>query len=212
MSTFVVFIIVCNIVGPVVILFSKPAGFSLIFTLCKGSALGMTPSISRAHTYVCCYFTLMHWFHIYIHLPGVVCILLTLGMLRMRHTEMHIYDCIYLNINICILLYVHDTWRENPCQLAVALWSIQPQGRCLLDKTWQNDFCFLLQSFFFLSHVIPVLLKPQPFGKNIFLGRGEWPFFCFFTGGITPDSILVLSYFESWWLGWGATLSFKIEM
>lgn len=97
----------------------------------------------------------------------------------MRHTEIHV-SITYMHSHLCLLT----------CQMAVALRSIQPQGSCLLDKTWHNNFYFLLKTFF-LSHV-PILLNPRTFGKVFLWGGGV--IFLLLDGEITPNFILVFVF------------------
>lgn len=66
-STFLLFISVSNIIGPVAMLLSKLAKFILMFTRCKVSGLGMTHNMYCAHTYICILLLYSHILISHIH-------------------------------------------------------------------------------------------------------------------------------------------------
>lgn len=158
LSTFPLFLSVSNIIAPVT-MFSKPAKFILVFTLCKVNALRMTRNVYCAHTHICVLLLYPHLLisHIHTSYRGDMYIASVMNAIYEAHTDMYY---IYAFPSLFI-----DMWRS--CQMAVALRSIQPQGRCLLDKTWQKNFYFLLKTFV-LSHAIPTLLNQRTFGKVFF--------------------------------------------
>lgn len=67
MSALLLLVSGSNIIGPVSMLFSKPARFILIFTLCKVSALWMIHNIYCAHTYICILLLYSHILISHIH-------------------------------------------------------------------------------------------------------------------------------------------------
>lgn len=164
---------------------SKPVKFILVFTVCKVNALRITCNVYRAHTHLCILLLYPYLLVSHIHAShrGDMYIASVMNAIYETHTDRYY---IYAFPSLFI-----DMWRS--CQMAVALRSIQPQGRCLLDETWQKNFYFLLKTFF-LSHIIPILLNQRTFGKVFFRGWGVWFFFVSWCGN-NPWFHLVFVFF-----------------